>query len=296
MDCRSLRVASVCILLGLSYLTLSSSVRAEPPARSEEFAWHPAWPKFRASEYVLTGVTGLASLGAFFLLKAPSTPHWTGGILLDDTLRDALRLRSPHSRDRARALSDVTAITSVLVVVGVDSLAVPLLRNKPEIAQQQLLLDAESFAISSLITTTMFKIIGRGRPSYQACQHDPSFDPLCRSGDTASFPSGHTNAAFTAAGLSCAHHLHLALYGSPLADTLACVGEIALAGATGGLRVVGDRHYATDVWTGAIIGFGVGYGTPTLLHYRKAARAPQASLAMQPIEAGFAGPTISGTF
>jgi membrane-associated phospholipid phosphatase len=291
-----LRVARVCISLGLSCLVVSGSVRAEPSVRSEEFAWQPAWPKFRDSEYVLTGAAGLCSLGVYFMLNAPSTPRWTGGILLDDTLRDALRLRPPRLRDTARTLSNVTAITSVAVLVEVDSLAVPLLRNKPDIAQQLVLMDAESFAVSSLITNTIVKTIGRARPSYQDCQRDPTFDPLCRSGDTASFPSGHTNGAFTAAGLSCAHHSHLALYGSRLADTLACVGEITLAGATGGLRVLGDRHYATDVWTGAIIGFVVGYGMPTLLHYRKAAKAPEASQAMQPVEAGFAGPTISGTF
>jgi hypothetical protein len=37
--------------------------------------------------------------------------------------------------------------------------------------------------------------------------------------------------------------------------------------ATGGLRVVGDRHYATGVRAGAIIGFAFGQGVPTLFHY-----------------------------
>jgi membrane-associated phospholipid phosphatase len=40
-----------------------------------------------------------------------------------------------------------------------------------------------------------------------------------------------------------------------------------LATSDGLLRIVGDRHYATDVLAGAAIGFGFGYGMPTLLHY-----------------------------
>jgi membrane-associated phospholipid phosphatase len=292
----SIRVTIACLLLGLACVMAPRSAHADEAKQTGQLAWDPAWPKFRTSEYVLTGVAGIASLGSYFFLSAPSKPRWTGGILLDNTLRDELRLRSPALRDAARSASNVTAITTAVVAVGVDSLLVPLLRDKPDVAMQLTLMDAESFAISTLITTTMFQTIGRGRPSYEDCQRDPSFDPLCNSGNTASFPSGHTNAAFTAAGLSCAHHLHLALYGTPWADTLTCAGEIALAGATGGLRVLGDRHYATDVWAGAIIGFAVGYGMPTLLHYGTAGRGSEASVTVQPLGAGFAGPVIAGTF
>jgi hypothetical protein len=114
------------ISLGLACLVLSGPARADEPARPEELAWDPSWPKFRPSEYVLTGVTGIASLGAFFLLTPPSKPHWTGGILLDNALRDELRLRSPGLRDAARSLSNVTAISTAAIAVGVDSIIVPL--------------------------------------------------------------------------------------------------------------------------------------------------------------------------
>jgi len=91
--------------------------------------------------------------------------------------------------------------------------------------------------------------------------------------------------------------LHLAIYGSTLADTLACVGMIGLATSTSALRVMGDRHYASDVWAGALLGFTVGYGMPTLLHYGKAGGDAQASLVIAPVSTGFPFvPTISGTF
>jgi len=270
--------------------------RAEEPQSAHSLAWNPSWPKFRTSEYVLTGVAGAASISAFFLVKARSSPTWTHGILFDDDLRTALRLRSPTLRDDARTLSNWTAIANVVWAVAVDS-AIPALHGRSDTATQLILMDAESFAFSTLVTTSIFKTVGRARPSYADCQRDPNFDPLCRSGATSSFPSGHTNAAFTAAGLGCAHHLHLALYGDSVADTLACAGMITVAGATGSLRMMGDRHYASDVLVGGLIGFAFGYGIPTAFHYGKASESTQSSLMVSPFGAGFPfGPEISGTF
>jgi len=94
--------------------------------------------------------------------------------------------------------------------------------------------------------------------------------------------------------------LHLALYGNRAADILACTGTLALAGVTSGLRVFGDRHYVSDVLVGAMIGFGVGYGVPTLLHYGQVRDSTGSSSAAQPLGLGPLpaplGPTFSGTF
>jgi membrane-associated phospholipid phosphatase len=271
--------------------------QADEAKRAGRLEWNAAWPKFRASEYAVTGIAGAASVGIFFFVGSKLEPRWLGGILFDDEIRSDLRLSTPELRHAARTASNWTAASAVLWAVGVDSVVVPTLRTKADVAQQLVLMDAEAFAVSTLITNTMFKAVGRARPSYEQCRDDTAFDPLCQWGSTASFPSGHTNIAFTAAGLSCAHHLHLALYGSTLADTLACAGSISLAAATGTLRVLGDRHYATDVLVGGLIGFAVGYGMPTLLHYGKDSTASQADRAAQPVSSGFPlGPTISGTF
>jgi membrane-associated phospholipid phosphatase len=69
---------------------------------------------------------------------------------------------------------------------------------------------------------------------------------------------------------------------------------ITVASATGVLRVMGDRHYATDALTGGLVGFAFGYGMPTLFHYGKVGSG---SLFVSPVGTGFPfGPTISGTF
>src|SRR6185369_8075255 len=97
-----------------------------------------------------------------------------------------------------------------------------------------------------------------------------SRDPLCEKGKKfAGFPSGHAVSAFTAAGLSCVHHAHLPLYGGGLPDALACAAALTVASGVGVVRIMGDRHYVSDVIVGAAIGFLVGFGLPSLLHYRE---------------------------
>jgi membrane-associated phospholipid phosphatase len=272
---------------------LTSNARAQ----TSDFGWDPRWPKFRPSEYVLTGVTGSAALVLYFGVRDARAPRRTGGMLFDDYFRDGLRLRAPGSRDLARTISDWTALSAVGWAIAVDSLVVPIARGSTELSGQMLLMDAEAFSVSTLITTLIFKTVARARPSYADCERDPNYDPLCKLHPTGSFPSGHTNTAFTAAGLSCAHHLHVSLYGNQLADALACAGTLTLAAATGTLRIAGDRHYTTDVLVGALFGFGVGYGLPVLLHYGRASNDTGPESATQPLERVVPlGPMISGTF
>ena len=291
MSARWLRQV-LALLIALCGSAWSPHVRADEPG----FGWDPRWPKFRPSEYVLSGVAGSAALVLYFGVRDARSPRRTGGFLFDDFFRDQLRLRPHRQRDAARTVSDWTALSAISWAIAVDSLTVPLARGDTDLSGQMLLMDAEAFAVSTLITTSMFKIVARARPSYVECQKDPDYDPLCKSNVMGSFPSGHTNTSFTAAGLSCAHHLHVSLYGDRLADVLACAGTLTLAATTGTLRVLGDRHYVTDVLVGAMIGFTVGYGMPTLLHYG-AARSTASSTAMQPLGQVIPlGPTISGTF
>ena len=279
----------------LALLAFCLALSPEAHADGSRLAWNPAWTRFRPVEYGLTGGAAAGTFALYLAVPDADEPRWVGGVLLDDTLRRGLRLRSPEARDAARTASDVTALSTVVWAVGVDSVVVPLLRHSSDVAAQLSAMDAESFALSSLIAPLIFKTAARARPPYADCQRDPSFDPLCRSHTDESFPSGHTAVSFTAAGLSCAHHLHAALYGSPVADALACAGTITLAASTGTLRVLGDRHYATDVWVGAIVGFAVGYGVPTLFHYGKVDKDAQSAQTQEPLGAGL-GPTISGVF
>jgi membrane-associated phospholipid phosphatase len=46
------------------------------------------------------------------------------------------------------------------------------------------------------------------------------------------------------------------------------VTSVTLSAATGVLRMIADRHYASDVIAGGLLGFGFGFGLPMLLHYQ----------------------------
>lgn len=77
-----------------------------------------------------------------------------------------------------------------------------------------------------------------------------------------SFFSGHTALAFAIATSS---GTVASLRGYRSASTL-WFGGIALASATGYLRIAADAHYLSDVLTGAIVGTAIGVAIPLLLH------------------------------
>ena len=241
----------------------------EPQPASHRLIWNENWPRFRPIGYVATTASVLGALAVTFFIPYPDDPRWSHGILFDDGVRSVLRARDHGLRDAIRAASDITLATSVLQVALVDSMILPFADGSPDIAAQLSLMNAQAFSLNILIATLLFKAAARARPLIADCDRDPDFDPLCDSGSYASFPSSHTSTAFTAAGLTCVHHEYLPLYGGKPWDTGACIGALALATATGLFRIIGDRHYATDVLVGAAIGLSLGYIYPWLLHYQE---------------------------
>lgn len=290
------RMRRVSTLLAALLVTLAPvAARADPPPPAHGLAWDEDWPQFRPVEYAATGVVGGAAIAMYFWLPAQPEPHWTGGILFDDAVRNALRVHSASALRTVWAVSDAVDVSLVALVFGLDSLAVPTLRGSPGVAVQLALMDAEAYAFSSVVTIGLYDSVGRARPSYEDCQRDPTFVG-CNISPTASFPSGHTNEAFTAAGVSCANHGFLPIYGSRLWDGLACARDVFLATADGVLRIMGDRHYATDVLAGGGIGFAFGYGVPTLLHYSVPRKLGLANLTVAPLPGRQPGLALVGSF
>jgi membrane-associated phospholipid phosphatase len=273
-------------LLGLWLALCSAPVRADagqvadmvPPTAAASpgprLRWHEDWPRFRPIGYALTAASVLGALGVTLFIDYPDDARWRGGILFDDAVRGALRAHDPAARDAIRRASDFTLISNIVQVGLVDGIILPLLDHSPRVAVQVSLINAQAFALNTLIATVLFKVVARERPLVADCRRDPNFDPLCKVGSYAGFPSSHASTAFTAAGLSCVHHAYLPLYGSPAGDTAACAGAIGLATATSLFRVIGDRHYLTDVLFGAALGFSLGYVYPWLFHYRADAPKP----------------------
>lgn len=236
-------------------------------ARAEEHRLTWEWPRFRRSELIYTSAAWVSY--AVVELHAPAIgPSWRGGLPGDDGARRALVLSTRPAREAASFWSDVMWI-GTQVLVWADSLLVPIAfdRGNWDVASQLFLLNTQSMGATGLLTRLAHRSVGRERPSGPECERDPKYERFCGGLDAAGFPSGHASASFVAAGLGCAHHQHLSLYGAPAADAAGCVAILAGATANGVLRMMADRHYMSDVVAGAVLGFGLGYGLPVLLHY-----------------------------
>ncbi len=239
----------------------------EATTRAHRLRWEPHWPRHRVWQYGLTAAAFGLLTYVHFGTYSTGKPRWTGPILFDAGVRDAVRLRTPAARQHANIASDVTwgiawgfpLADSLIVALAVD-------RNV-DLAWQMMAINAQVFAIVGFASRAMHKATKRQRPGQAACAADPSYGGTC-GGSPASFFSGHTALTAAAAGLTCVHHQFLPLYGGGWADRAACAAALAASVTTGLLRTMSDRHYISDVLVGGTFGFLVGYGLPRLLHYR----------------------------
>jgi hypothetical protein len=235
---------------------------------------HWTYPKFRLWQLLASLAVSGTNLYLQYGIEGnfPSS-GWNEGILFDDASRDLLVADSLAGRDNAAQISDVMWHTTQYYPIIVDSLFVPLVTDKfnVEVALQMNAINWQVQGLAFFFVRLSHRTAGRGRPSLQECADDPTYDGACNAdstGRTASFMGGHVAMAMSGAGLVCAHHQALPLYGGNIADGLVCGVALASALTTGTLRVVADRHWMTDIVVGAGIGGALGYGLPYLLHYR----------------------------
>jgi len=249
--------------LSLAIAVTASNARAEPTLR-----WNEEWPRFRTSEAIVTGLMLLPIAGALFLYPEPDD-NMHGGVLFDDAVRDALVGDTKSTRGNAAQWSNYPYLGLLAFPILIDTALVTWgIHGAGDVALEMLAMDLESFAITGAVALT-FQKHGRVRPVEKGCATDPDYATKCDDpvALNQSFMSGHTAVAFTGAGLTCAHHRHLPLYGGGAPDTLICVATLAAASATGVLRIVSDDHYSTDVLLGVGLGLASGWLLPELLHY-----------------------------
>jgi membrane-associated phospholipid phosphatase len=241
--------------------------------------WRREWPTFGGWEAVATVTAGVGT-GVLFMLKPPSDPRWEGGILFDDSVRTHMRLDSADARKRVRALGDLPYYAAPVLPLIVDPLLVAwLVRDDSKAAFNLEMTALEGFAYAGLLSFVSTRLSVRERPDSSECRRTHADDSECEI-DTEAFWSGHTSIAAASAGLVCANHHYMPLWGHPVADAGACV--LATSGAlwTGVSRILADRHYTTDVVVGFGAGFASGYLVPTLLHYTR--RTSDFTLRLQP--------------
>ena len=193
-------------------------------------------------------------LGALFALQAE--PRWRGGVFFDDEVRAAVRLSSDEARTQVSAVSDwlVRFLFGLPLLVNAW-LAASILRGRLLLAAQLLLYSVLALSLTGLAQGLVSRGVGRERPYVQECARTAP-PPDCLRGVAAgqvSFYSGH--AATAATGATLAWHL-AGYFPTGVALLRRLVRAVAALGAiaTASLRVLADRHYATDVIAGALAG------------------------------------------
>jgi membrane-associated phospholipid phosphatase len=204
--------------------------------------------------------------GAFavtqLVMHPPEDSRWTDRNGFDSAIRRGLRGGSRDTRDAADVASDV-----LFGALGAG-LAFDWwwLRDEYGLARS-IQVDTRWFLATNVLTRVAKVSVGRQRPYVQPCGVDPNYVSSCGSGrdGNASFFSGHTSNSSALAGLLCARRLHRrerSVY-----DALLCGGAVAGAMTSGILRIVGEKHFATDVIAGWVVGGLVGYYLPSRLDY-----------------------------
>lgn len=257
-------------------MTVASASRAQeadvepgpPPviAPPKRVVWDV--PKFSTAEWILTGVTGVGAVASQAI--PANTTRWVGTTSFDESVRNSLRFGTRGARIAASDVSDVLLASEVNLLIVDDFAVTWWMRQSPDAAYQMGLLDAEVIALTIGVDGMVAGFTSRERPYFRECEGPDALDNQdCRSSTRyRSFFSGHTATTFAAASLTCMHHAHFALYESSAADAITCASAYAVATATGYLRIAADKHYATDVLTGAGYGTLVGLVVPWAFHYR----------------------------
>jgi membrane-associated phospholipid phosphatase len=203
---------------------------------------------------------------------------------VDASVRSALRWRDTRTAD---ALSTVFSFGLAPVAgFGVGTLVAWSDDRLGELSADTLVV-AESAVLAVGANQIAKFAFARERPDVhaRAVAHEAM---VPSSGDNLSFFSGHATLAFalaTSAGTVASlrrHHLAPVMW----------VAGLALATAGGYFRIAADRHYASDVAVGAVVGSAVGFSVPYLAHHP---RGIDARLAVVPVESGSVL-TLSGTW
>jgi membrane-associated phospholipid phosphatase len=259
-------------------LVAAEAQPAEPSATdadSHRLKWHPSWRRVGVPEYVSTALLGTGILALHWV--GPADRHWWDGpILHDDWMRDRFRLGSRQGRSRASTWSDALDLAAMGHLLIVDNLLVTAVADaNTDVAFQIAVINLQSYALSMFVNRLTKRLTQRARPYVGPCREDPETDDRCGSRSSySSFYSGHAASTATSAGLICAHHTHLALYGGGLPDVGTCALAVTATTTTGALRIASDNHWATDVLVGHVTGYLAGYLLPTLIYYREPRTKP----------------------
>jgi len=222
----------------LLLLVLTAAAR-ESGAQAADSARQAAW-RFTRTDAIRAGTTTAVALA---LLPFDATVARR----VDRVVMDTPRLSS------AAQYSGVFGDPGAAVIAGAFLLSGRLTAHQGLAATG--VHGIEALAVSSVITASLKKVVGRARPNAVADYSAFTFSPLQPQPGYASLPSGHATAAFTLAAVVHQELVHAEYFRSHPAWRRTLTGvAYGLATATAGSRIVERKHWASDVVLGAGIG------------------------------------------
>jgi membrane-associated phospholipid phosphatase len=294
---------SSCVLAVASLLAASPVPPAALPAAERAPEGAPVVHDLRfdwTRDGVITGVGAVLWIGSESVFKeelAPETCRWcdrnpdgTDALNGLDSWGRGLAGTTEAQRKRADTWSSV--LDFVLLPAGVLGGQYALSQGSGA-SRSIFLQDAgiiiETAVLSSVLNQTVKFIAGRERPFVHVLPEDQK--PLTEKPEdnNLSFYSGHTNLAFA---LVVSAGTVAELRGYKHRGWIWGVG-LPLATSVGLLRMGADKHYLTDVATGALLGSAFGVAVPLLLHGRVSESPGAVSLR---VSGGPGGAVVSGRF
>lgn len=274
-------LASLALLMAIGILAESSPVQAEDASL-------PYSPAVEVPVLVLGTAGLLVSETVFKKDLAPATCHWCVPNAVDSAVRQALVWRQAGTADTLSNLG-AYALAPAVAVGGLVWAAYRV--DRPMQIPVDLLVVAESSVLALDLDQAVKFSVGRERPFVHALPASQKSLTAAPDDNNVSFFSGHTSWTFA---LATSAATVAWLHGYRLAPCILGVGLI-LAASTAYLRIAADKHYLTDVLTGAALGSAIGVGLPYLLHRPTRAQGDgiggvlnRASVAVGPISGGVA--------
>lgn len=168
---------------------------------------------------------------------------------LDAAVRNAT---ARHLSRKARRLIDSSSYVT-LGYLAAQPLGLAFGGSSRENRKSDFLIPAEAATIAGLAAAQVKHLVHRPRPFAYYCEPLDGNDMKSESAHF-SFFSGHTSIAFA---LAAATSTVASRRGLKDARRIRNV-SYSLAAATGAFRVLGDRHYTTDVLVGGVVGWATG--------------------------------------
>jgi membrane-associated phospholipid phosphatase len=259
------------LALSIFASAVAASTAAAQEPHEHRLEWSDDWARTHPISYALTGTAVATALFFDFLFDPGPEALVRGPAAFDGYWRARLMAPGEEDRERAAMVSDVLVV-ALLAWPWLDAWGSAGIGDQnSDVTWQLSTMNAEVFALDLLFSTLARQLVARERPHGERCSEgDRARYPESYCGPRGrlrSFYSGHASGAFSSAGLVCMHHAHVPLWGSPEADALACGTALLIATIVATLRVVADRHHATDVIVGGLVGLAIGTLVPWGLHY-----------------------------